>query len=72
MMLFSGAVSRFIEGHPTIKILALSFLMLIGMSLMGEGLGMHIPKGYVYFAMAFSAFVEIINLRLRKKREPAI
>jgi predicted tellurium resistance membrane protein TerC len=72
MMLFSGAVSRFIENHPTIKILALSFLMLIGMSLMGEGLGMHIPKGYIYFAMAFSAFVEMLNLRLRKKREPAI
>ncbi len=72
MMLFSGAVSRFIEGHPTIKVLALSFLMLIAMSLMGEGLGMHIPKGYIYFAMAFSAFVEMLNLKLRKKREPAI
>lgn len=66
MMLFSGAVSRFVENHPTIKILALSFLMLIGMSLIGEGLDMHIPKGYVYFAMAFSAFVEMLNLRMRK------
>lgn len=66
MMLFAGAVSKFVEDHPTIKVLALSFLMLIGMSLMGEGLDMHIPKGYIYFAMAFSAFVEMLNLKMRK------
>ncbi len=67
MMLFSGTVSRFVEDHPTIKVLALSFLMLIGISLVGEGLDMHIPKGYVYFAMAFSACVEMLNLKMRKK-----
>jgi predicted tellurium resistance membrane protein TerC len=65
MMLFAGAVSGFVERHPTIKILALSFLILIGTSLVAEGLHFHIPKGYVYFAMAFSVGVEMINLRLR-------
>ncbi len=65
MMLFAGSVSSFVERHPTIKILALSFLILIGTSLMAEGLHFHIPKGYVYFAMAFSVGVEMINLRLR-------
>lgn len=71
MMFSSGAVSRFIDDHPTVKILALSFLLLIGVALIGDGLGMHIPKGYIYFAMAFSVFVEMLNMRVhRKKREP--
>jgi len=65
MMLFSGAVSAFIDRNPTIKILALSFLILIGVALIGDGLGMHIPKGYVYFAMAFSVGVEMLNIRIR-------
>ena len=68
MILLAGKISAFVEGHPTIKILALSFLMLIGVSLVGEGLDLHIPKGYIYFAMAFSIFVEILNLRIRKRR----
>jgi predicted tellurium resistance membrane protein TerC len=66
MMLVSGAISRFVERHPTIKMLALSFLILVGFALMGEGLGLHIPKGYLYFAMAFSVGVEMVNLRLRR------
>ncbi|MFQ5633206.1 MAG: TerC family protein [bacterium] len=66
MMIFVGAISTFVERRPTIKILALSFLLLIGFTLVGEGLGMHIPKGYIYFAMAFSVFVEMLNLRLRR------
>jgi len=70
MMFLAGTISHFVDAHPTIKILALSFLLLIGLSLMGEGLDMHIPKGYIYFAMAFSAFVEVLNLRMRKKRAP--
>ena len=70
MMLSSGAVSEFVQRHPTVKVLALSFLLLIGMSLVGEGLGQHIPKGYIYFAMAFSVFVEVINLRVRKAGVP--
>ncbi len=65
MMLFSGAVSAFIDRNPTIKILALSFLILIGVALIGDGLGMHIPKGYIYFSMAFSVGVEMLNLRIR-------
>ena len=68
MMLSSGVIARFIENHPTIKMLALSFLLLIGITLLGEAFGLHIPKGYVYFAMAFSLFVEMLNLRVRKKR----
>lgn len=68
MILFAGPVSRFVEHHPTIKVLALSFLMLIGMALIGEGLDMHVPKGYIYFAMAFSTLVEIVNLRVRRNR----
>ncbi len=67
MMLFSGAVAAFVERHPTIKILALSFLILIGVALIGDGLGMHIPKGYIYFAMAFSVGVEMLNLRVRRR-----
>ncbi len=70
MMFFSGTISDFVEAHPTIKILALSFLLLIGFSLIVEGLHQHIPKGYIYFAMAFSVFVEMLNLRMRKVREP--
>ena len=68
MMIFINAISTFIEEHPTIKILALSFLLLIGIALIGDGLDMHIPKGYIYFAMAFSTFVEMINLKLHKKK----
>ena len=70
MLLAAGAVSNFVEGHPTIKMLALSFLLLIGVSLIAEGLHFHIPKGYIYFAMGFSVFVEMLNLRLRPKAEP--
>ena len=65
MMFSAGPVSGFVGRHPTVKVLALSFLLLIGISLVGEGLGMHIPKGYIYFAMGFSVFVEMINLRVR-------
>jgi predicted tellurium resistance membrane protein TerC len=68
IMLFSAAaVSRFVDAHPTVKVLALSFLLLIGCSLIAEGFGAHIPKGYIYFAMGFSVFVEAINLRVSKK-----
>ncbi|MDQ3070056.1 MAG: TerC family protein [Acidobacteriota bacterium] len=70
MMLSASAISAFVDRHPTVKILALSFLILIGVSLVGEGFGHHIPKGYIYFAMAFSVFVEMINLRVRKKGQP--
>jgi predicted tellurium resistance membrane protein TerC len=71
VMLFSaGAISDFVDRHPTVKILALSFLLLIGVSLIAEGFDQHIPKGYIYFAMAFSVFVEMINLRVRAKAEP--
>ena len=66
MMLASGSISRFVERRPTIKVLALSFLLLIGVALIGDGLNLHIPKGYIYFAMAFSVFVEMINLRIRR------
>lgn len=66
MMLFSGKISAFVERHPTIKMLALSFLILIGVALIGDGLDMHIPKGYIYFAMAFSVMVELLNLRIRR------
>lgn len=68
MLAFSGHVSRFIERHPTFKMLALSFLLLIGVVLVADGFGQHIQKGYVYFAMAFSVIVEILNLRLRKRQ----
>ena len=70
MLFSSGPISEFVHRHPTVKMLALSFLILIGMSLVAEGLGHHIPKGYIYFAMGFSIFVEALNLRLRKKAEP--
>ncbi len=65
MMFSAEAISTFVHRHPTIKVLALSFLLLIGISLVGDGLGMHVPKGYIYFAMGFSVFVEMINLRVR-------
>lgn len=67
MMVFSGYIARFIDKHPTLKVLALSFLMLIGFVLIADGLGQHIPKGYVYFAMAFSLMTEVINIRMRVK-----
>jgi predicted tellurium resistance membrane protein TerC len=67
MLVSAGAISDFVERHPTVKMLALSFLLLIGMSLMAEGFDQHIPKGYIYFAMGFSVFVEMINLRVRAK-----
>ena len=70
MLVSAGTISDFVEHHPTVKILALSFLLLIGVSLIAEGFDQHIPKGYIYFAMAFSVFVEMINLRVRKKVEP--
>jgi predicted tellurium resistance membrane protein TerC len=70
MLFASGAISRFVDKHPTVKMLALAFLLLIGVSLMAEGFHHHIPKGYIYFAMAFSVFVEVINLRVRAKGEP--
>ena len=70
MMLSAGAISGFVERHPTVKILALSFLILIGVSLTAESFHQEIPKGYIYFAMAFSVFVEMINLRVRSKGKP--
>lgn len=68
MMAFAGPISSFVERHPTVKMLALSFLLLIGVTLIVEGFDHHIPKGYIYFAMAFSVFVEMLNLRLRKSK----
>ncbi len=70
MMVFSGVIVRFIEKHPTFKMLALSFLLLIGVMLVVDGFGKHVNKGYIYFAMAFSLFVELLNIRIRKKSEP--
>jgi predicted tellurium resistance membrane protein TerC len=72
MMVSAGPVSEFVHRHPTVKVLALSFLLLIGMSLVGDGLEMHIPKGYIYFAMGFSVFVEMINLRVRRVAVPPV
>jgi len=70
MMLSAGAISDFVHRHPTIKMLALSFLLLIGVSLIADGLGQHLSKGYIYFAMGFSVFVEMLNLKMRARREP--
>jgi predicted tellurium resistance membrane protein TerC len=70
MMFAAEPISTFVGLHPTLKVLALSFLLLIGVSLIGDGLGMHIPKGYIYFAMGFSVFVEMINLRVRHHGDP--
>ncbi|MDX1584104.1 MAG: TerC family protein, partial [Thermoanaerobaculia bacterium] len=68
MMVSAGPISRFVDTHPTVKILALSFLLLIGMSLVAESFDQHIPKGYIYFAMGFSVFVEFLNIRMRKNQ----
>jgi predicted tellurium resistance membrane protein TerC len=70
MLVFAGSISGFVDQHPTIKMLALSFLILIGVTLIVEGLHQHIPKGYIYFAMAYSVAVEMLNLKLRKKHDP--
>jgi predicted tellurium resistance membrane protein TerC len=70
MMFLAGPIGDFVDRHPTIKMLALSFLILIGTALVGEGVGFHIPKGYIYFAMAFSVAVEMLNIRVRKRLEP--
>ena len=67
MMFFAGPIGRFVSAHPTVKMLALAFLLVIGVVLIADGMGNHVPKGYVYFAMAFSVFVEMLNLRMRKK-----
>ena len=72
MMLFAGSIGAFVQRHPTIKMLALAFLLLIGVTLIAEGWGFHIPKGYIYFAMAFSVFVEFLNMRLRKKGDKPV
>ena len=72
MLVFSGSVSRFVDKHPTVKMLALSFLLLIGVSMVAASLAFHIPKGYIYFAMAFSLFVEVLNIRLRKTRQAPV
>ena len=68
MMFAAKSIGEFVDAHPSIKMLALSFLILVGVALIGEGLELHIPKGYIYFAMAFSLLVEMLNIRLRKKR----
>jgi predicted tellurium resistance membrane protein TerC len=70
MMFAAGAIGRFVDNHPTIKMLALSFLVLIGLALIAEGVDLHIPKGYIYFAMAFSVLVEMLNIRIRGSRKP--
>lgn len=70
MLMYAGAVSRFVQRHPTLKMLALAFLVLIGVALIADGLGMHIPKGYIYFSMAFAFGVEMLNLQIRKRRTP--
>jgi predicted tellurium resistance membrane protein TerC len=67
MLVFAGAIGNFVNRHPTLKMLALSFLILIGVTLVGEALGQHIPKGYIYFSMAFAFGVEMLNLKLRSK-----
>jgi predicted tellurium resistance membrane protein TerC len=72
MMVFAGPISRFVEKHPTVKMLALSFLLLIGVTLIAEGFEQHISKGYIYFAMAFSILVEMLNLKLRSKSKTPI
>ena len=72
MMAFSGAISGFVSRHPTIKMLALSFLILIGVALIAEGLDQHIPKGYIYFAMAFSVGVELLNQRVRRRQAEVV
>ena len=70
MMFAAGAIGRFVDDHPTIKMLALSFLVLIGVALIAEGADVHVPKSYIYFAMAFSVVVEMLNLQVRRGRKP--
>jgi predicted tellurium resistance membrane protein TerC len=70
MMAFAGGISRFVSSHPTVKMLALSFLFVIGVLLIADGFDHHVPKGYIYFAMAFSVLVEMLNIRVRKKTAP--
>ena len=70
MLMFAGAIGDFVNKHPTLKMLALSFLILIGVTLVGEALGQHVPKGYIYFSMAFAFGVEMLNLRVRSKTKP--
>jgi len=72
MMVFARPIGDFVDRHPTVKMLALSFLLLIGMTLVADGMGLHIPKGYIYFAMGFSVLVEMLNLRLRRRRRPPV
>jgi predicted tellurium resistance membrane protein TerC len=72
MMLFAGPIGRFVSDHPTIKMLALAFLVVVGVVLVAEGFGNHVPKGYIYFGMAFSLGVELLNIRLRKKSKAAL
>ncbi len=72
MMVFAKPLGEFVEDHPTVEMLALSFLLLIGMALVADGLDHHIPKGYIYFAMGFSVFVEMLNLRMRRARKPPV
>jgi predicted tellurium resistance membrane protein TerC len=72
MIISARAIAEFVERHPTVKMLALSFLLLIGTALVADGLEFHIPRGYIYFAMGFSVLVEMLNLRLRKGPEPPI
>ncbi len=67
MMAFAGAVGRVVETHPTLKVLALSFLLMVGLALIADGLDFHIPKGYIYFAMAFSVMVEVLNIKMRRR-----
>jgi predicted tellurium resistance membrane protein TerC len=71
MMVSSGMVAGFVLRHPTIRMLALAFLLLIGTALVSDGFEIHIPRGYIYFAMAFSVFVELLNMRVRRHAEPA-
>jgi predicted tellurium resistance membrane protein TerC len=70
MMFAAKSIGEFVDRHPTIKMLALSFLIMVGMALVAEGLDFHVPKGYIYFAMAFSMGVEMLNIRLRRKLAP--
>jgi predicted tellurium resistance membrane protein TerC len=72
MMLFAKGIGEFVSNHPTIKMLALAFLVVVGVVLMAEGLGHHVPKGYIYFAMAFSLGVELLNIRFRKRAKTVV
>ena len=72
MMVFASGIGRFVSDHPSIKMLALSFLVVVGVVLMAEGLGHHVPKGYIYFAMAFSLIVELLNIRFRKRSKKVV